>query len=314
MRCKNCGSEILDSFRFCPSCGQNVEEQILNQNLADIIKGQQNSSESSHGERYLNSGEDNPAVRSDIIPKMILIEGGSFVMGQSEFQRNVLLNTFYMSETPVTQKQYQAVTSSNPSKLKGADRPVESVNWCEALIFCNLLSMSQGLVPCYSLGMTTDLLSCKTTDPLWKRVSCNFAASGYRLPTEAEWEYAARGGKNHNPSQFSGSDDINKVAWYGENSDVHTHAVSSKKSNSLGLYDMCGNVAEWCWDYMEELPLMTMTNPCGPDSGNCHVKRGGSWLDDMQQCTVYFRSGSAPAGKSSTLGFRLCRSFIEGIM
>ena len=111
-------------------------------------------------------------------------------------------------------------------------------------------------------------------------------------------------------SQFAGSDDINKVAWYGENSNVSTHDVSTKLSNSIGLYDMCGNVAEWCWDFMEELPPTPMNNPRGPQIGTMHVKRGGSWLDDPLQCTVFFRSASAPTGKSSNLGFRLCMSKI----
>ena len=141
---------------------------------------------------------------------------------------------------------------------------------------------------------------------------CNFAADGFRLPTEAEWEYAARDGKSTNSYQYSGSANINAVAWYGENSNVTSHAVATKEPNGLKLYDMSGNVAEWCWDYfVTPLPTGAQTNPHGPGIGNLHVKRGGSWLDDAMECTVFFRSGSAPIGKSSTLGFRVCRSAVE---
>jgi len=218
------------------------------------------------------------AVTSSALPKMISVEGGEFLYGGASANCNVQLYGFSISETPVTQKQYLYVMNQNPSKLQGEDKPVEMVNWCEA-------------------------------SPVWKRISCNFNANGYRLPTEAEWEYAARGGKNCDPYKYSGSSDINKVAWYGENSDITTHIVGTKAPNSLGLYDMCGNVMEWCWDYFEnELPQGSQLNPHGPQIGNLHAKRGGSWLDDSMQCTIFFRSGSSPAGKSSSLGFRVCKT------
>ncbi len=235
-------------------------------------------------------------------------------MGDNEFNRKISLLGFSLSETPITQRQFEYVMGRNPSKLSGEDNPVESVNWCEAIIFCNALSLMQNLVPCYTIGNMTNFTSIETNSPLWKRVNCNFVASGYRLPTEAEWEYAARGGPNQAPFQYAGSNNISQVAWYGENSGVSSHPVGTKESNILGLYDMCGNVAEWCWDYMGELSIQPQTNPHGPQIGTMHVKRGGGWLDDSEQCTVYFRSGSAPTGKSSVLGFRVARSLIENVM
>lgn len=294
MICNKCGFELGQQFKFCPQCGSPVGESSkaeTSQKVQDLM-----------------------AVKPGNIPNLISVPAGTFPMGYNEFNRKVSLLAFEISETPITQGQYEYVMGKNPSKLVGVNRPVECVNWCEALIFCNSLSMSQGLTPCYTIGNATDLSQFDSSSPLWKRVICNFTASGYRLPTEAEWEYAARGGKGASPDQFAGGNDIGKVAWYGENSNVTTHDVSSKLPNTIGLYDMCGNVAEWCWDYMGDLPIMPMTNPHGPKIGTMHVKRGGSWLDDPQQCTVYFRSGSAPTGKSSSLGFRVCRSLIEAVI
>lgn len=293
MICSKCGAEIADSFKFCPNCGQSVP----------CVK-----------KPDAQKSEDVMRVKSSSSPNMIKIAGGTFTMGTNEYNRKISLSPFLMSETLVTQSQYEFVMGKNPSKLKGDNRPVECVNWCDALIFCNCLSMSKKLTPCYSIGNVTDLTTFDSASPVWKRVVCNFTANGFRLPTEAEWEYAARGGRRQDGAQFSGGDNLDEFGWYGENSDVRTHDVSSKLPNALGLYDMCGNVSEWCWDYIGELPSQPQTNPHGPQIGSMHVKRGGSWLDDLQQCTVFYRSGSAPTGKSSNLGFRVCMSFVENIM
>lgn len=284
MVCSKCGATVADGFKFCPHCGSPIAE---------------------------GSGESKAAVESSDIPKMVLVAGGTFPMGLNEVNRKITLSPFELGATPVTQRQYSHIMKSNPAKLVGPDRPVECVNWCEALIYCNFLSIKEGMTPCFSIGNATDLTKFDSKSPLWKRVVCNFTANGYRLPTEAEWEYAARGGKNTDINQFAGGSNISEVAWYGENSNATTHDVSTKKPNGLGLYDMCGNVAEWCWDYMGELPIKAMMNPHGSNIGDTHVKRGGSWLDDPQQCTVYFRSASGPVGKSSTLGFRVCRTVLE---
>ena len=283
MTCNTCGSTIADGFKFCPHCGTPV---------AGAAAG----------------GTAAAAVASCDIPGLVKVAGGTFPMGQNEVNRKITLTEFEMGITPVTQRQYAYIMRNNPSKLSGPDRPVECVNWCEAIIYCNFLSIKEGLTPCFTIGNATDLTKIESKSPLWKRVICNFTANGYRLPTEAEWEYAARGGKQADTAQFAGGNDIDKVAWYGENSNVSTHDVATKKPNALGLYDMCGNVAEWCWDYMGDLPIQALTNPHGSNIGTLPVKRGGSWLDDPQQCTVYFRSGSAPTGKSSSLGFRVCRT------
>lgn len=290
--CVECGNTLSTVDKFCSHCGVPVK----------VVKSGDN----------LTREEEVPKIRLDKRPKMVLIPNGQFVMGSGTNNSLITLVSYYMSEVPVTQSQYSFVMGKNPSKLVGPDRPVECVNWCEAIIYCNILSLMSGLIPCYSIGGATDLSGFEPSSPVWKRIVCNFTANGFRLPTEAEWEYAAREAKTMTTGLYSGSTNINEVAWYGENSAITTHAVATKKPNALGLYDMCGNVAEWCWDYYSpSLPSGAQTNPHGPNIGDAHVKRGGSWLDDPQQCTVFYRSGSAPNGKSSSLGFRVCRSEVS---
>ncbi len=280
MKCSICGTSLQESFVFCPQCGAKI--------ISDLT---------------LNTGD---AKKQDI--KMIKVPGGTFYMGDKLQNRRVSVDIFAISQTPITQAQYFEVMGVNPSKLKGNNRPVESVNWCEAVIFCNMLSIKKNLTPCYSIGDATNLSGIDMKSPMWKHITCNFETTGYRLPTEAEWEFAARGGKNAETTVYAGGDDIDKVAWYGENSNASTHDVALKFPNTLELYDMSGNVAEWCWDYMDELEGKAISNPHGPSIGNMHIKRGGSWLDDAEQCTVLYRSASAPTGKASNLGFRICQS------
>ena len=290
--CRECGATVSAVDKFCAQCGKPIART---QASPAAVQTQGEVSRAENGK----------------MPKMILIPGGQFTFGNASVNAQVTLTPFYLSETLVTQKQYSFAIGKNPSKLLGENHPVEMVNWCEAIIYCNTLSVLNKLTPCYSIGTATDLSGFEAASPVWKRISCNFAASGYRLPTEAEWEYAARGGKNIMPFRYAGNQDINQVAWYGENSNITSHDVGTKDANALGLFDMCGNVAEWCWDYYtQELPYGSQTNPHGPSIGNMHVKRGGSWLDDAEQCTVFYRSGSTPSGKSSSLGFRVCRTEI----
>jgi formylglycine-generating enzyme len=240
---------------------------------------------------------------------MIFVQGGSFEMGDHFNEgsgdelpvHTVTLNSFYIGQYEVTQGEYEAVMGSNPAHYNGVgdNYPVYYVTWYNAVEYCNALSIQEGLTPCYD-----------TSD--W---SCDFSADGYRLPTEAEWEYAARGGVNwEDDYRYSGcheESELTDYAWYDDNSGSQTHEVETKLPNQLGIYDMSGNVYEWCndwydYDYYESSPL---DNPLGPGSGSDRVRRGGSWYYFADYCRVANRSVSFPGYSFYNLGFRVLRAY-----
>ena len=202
---------------------------------------------------------------SAIVPaNFVLVEGGTFTMGSTEAgetpQHQVTVSSFYMSKYEVTRKNWQEVMGrrSNPT---GDNLPV-IVSWYDAIEYCNKLSLKEGLTPCYR-GSGDNIM-------------CDWNANGYRLPTEAEWEYAAKGGnKDFLIYLYSGSNNPSTVAWYADNSNKEIKPVGTKQPNSLGIYDMSGNVAEWCWDWYRNYFGFSQTNPRGPDSGYNRVVRGG---------------------------------------
>ncbi len=235
---------------------------------------------------------------------MILVEGGKFYMGSEYGENNekpvheVELDSFYIGKFPVTQRLWTAVMENNPSYYNGCDDcPVESVSWYDAVRFCNKLSEMTGRKPYYIIN--------------GKQVSIDTTANGFRLPTEAQWEYAARGGRKSRGYKYSGSDNIDEVAWYYDNSDYKTHPVGQKKPNELGLYDMSGNVWEWCWDWYDwnYYSHSPGKNPMGPDAGSGRVLRGGSWGNFAASARVAYRGHDDPGGSWSDGGLRLALPF-----
>ena len=230
------------------------------------------------------------------------ITAGTFMMGASERDtaadeherprhKVTLTRDFLMGKYPVTQALWESVMSSNPSKFKGANRPVDRVSWFDCILFCNKLSEIEGFEAVYTVNR--------------RDVTCNWTAKGYRLPTEAEWEYAARAGQK---SKYSGSNRVNDVAWFKGNSENRTHPVGQKHPNHFGLYDMSGNVWEWVWNWRDPYSSSPIVDPQGPTSGSIRVLRGGCFLNEAQCIRLSYYLGNNPRSSSYSLGFRLCRT------
>lgn len=213
---------------------------------------------------------------------MVYVEGGSFRMGTSggEFPRenpahNVSVSGFYIGETEVTQQLWQAVMGSNPSGFRGSQLPVETVDYYDCQEFIRKLN--------------------------------NLTGEQFRLPYEAEWEFASRGGVRSQGYKYSGSNTIDQVAWYNANSGSRSHEVKSKKPNELGIYDMCGNVWEWCEDWFDEdyYSYSPVHNPTGPTDGYSWLNRGGSWKSGAKYCRPAYRGQGKTSETVNYLGLRL---------
>jgi len=249
----------------------------------------------------LVSGGVGGAVLDDHGYEMVRIAPGEFRMGSpageegrnDDEKRHTVRITqgFSLGTTEVTQSLYEAVMGDNPSKFRTARYPVEQVSWHDAVKLCNRLSEQEGLEPVYRISGTT---------VTWDR-----SADGYRLPTEAEWEYAARGGEAH---VYSGSADIGDVGWYGINSGRRPREVGKKRANGWGLYDMTGNVWEWVWDKYGDYPSGSVTDPVGSSAGYRRIYRGGSWSIQPKFARVAHRAKDDAVFQDSDLGFRLART------
>lgn len=314
MKCPNCNKEVSLEFnvcpwceykpkkcrkfehqdvwlpaeaRFCPRCGEPLSEE-----KARGTETRETETRKSYDYPNENLEFDVEGVSFN----MVYVEGGTFMMGaqsDDEDEENydpeacsnegpvheVRLSDYHIGETLVTQELWEAVMGDNPSCNEGYDYPVESVSWDDCQVFLKKLNR-----------MLRDQL------PQGRK---------FRLPTEAQWEFAARGGNESEGYLYSGSDDIDDVAWYEDNSDGEPHSVMEKEVNELGLYDMSGNVWEWCQDWYNSYKSSCEDNPTGSSSGSSRVCRGGCWCYFARLCRVAFRYKFTPDIRDYNLGFRL---------
>lgn len=255
----------------------------------------------------------------------VLVEGGTFKNITSNYHgKNVTVSSFYIGRYEVTQKEWIEVVESNPSKFTGDNLPVETVSWYDCVEYCNKRSLKEGLRLYYNIDKDKkDPANDNDIDNIKWTVTINPEANGYRLPTEAEWEYAASGGQVSKSYTYSGGNDIGNVAWYYKNAgdaeltglwnwvmieknNNKTKPVGSLKPNELKLYDMSGNVREWCWDRYGDLESSS-TDPKGSSSGAVRVWKGGGWIGGDFCCALSFRAGFEANGSGPDQGLRLCR-------
>lgn len=255
---------------------------------------------------------------------MFFIKGATFQMGSPENEswrekdetlHTVTLDGFYISRYEVTQEEYERIMGKNPSSFKGKEKnlPVENVTWYDAAEFCNALSKAEGLTPVYKID--------------GEDVEWNKSANGYRLPTESEWEFAARAGTKtpFSSAKVPGDSDANFYAHYPYNIEQnyfndsvletrpgyyrqHTVEVGSFKPNGNGLYDIHGNVSEWCWDLYGKYPTGAVKNPSGAEKGSARIARGGGWNDFGKHMRCAYRSSQMPDEPFSSRGFRVARN------
>lgn len=245
--------------------------------------------------------------------RIVQIDGGTFFNGTD----SVSVSSFYLDQFELTQREYLDVMGNNPSYFRSvANAPVESVSWFDAIEYCNRRSLFEGFTPVYTFA------DSGTNPGTWPegwnldynnhlKISWDRSADGYRLPTEMEWMWAARGGLLSRGVKYSGSKKIDAVAWYEKNSDSRTHTVGTKISSELPLWDMSGNVMEWVWDIHAPYPAQALKDPSGPLSGSSRVLRGGSYNRPAIYAEVSHRESENPTLQADHIGFRVCRKLSE---
>lgn len=249
--------------------------------------------------------------------KFVLVKGGTIKNPRSNYYgKGITIPGFFLGKYEVTQKEWMEVMGDNPSLFKGDNLPVESVSWYNCVVYCNKRSIKEGLQPYYNIdSIKKDTNNTNALDEFKWTVTINTNANGYRLPTESEWEYAAGGGRQSKDYKYSGSNNIDDIAWYWKNSgssylsgywswaaleknNNKTRPVGTRYANELGLYDMSGNVREWCWDW---------DKGNGGDAPPGRVWKGGGWIGADFCCEPSFRAGYEATGKGPDQGFRVCR-------
>ena len=279
---------------------------------------------------------------------IVFVQGGTFQMGDHFSEGNsdeiplhsVTVSDFYMGETEVTQKEWSDIMGSNPASGFGVgdNYPVYNVSWYAIMVYCNKRSIEEDITPCYTINSSTNPddwgVIPTSSDSMWNAAECDWSVEGYRMPTEAEWEYAARGGlsgqrfpngatishstNGDTQSNYYGSNsytyDVSPTAGFHPDYNVSTSPVGSFPPNGYGIYDMSGNLWEWCWDWHDSgyyttcNNLGSVTDPLGPSGGSNRVLRGGYWTDNAYVCRVTYRSIGAPDGSYSNMGFRVVRT------
>lgn len=249
--------------------------------------------------------------------QLVLVEGGTAIaVSTGTAQKAPAIEDFYIGKYEVTQEEWTKVMGSNPSAFKGHNLPVDSVSWYDSIEYCNRRSEKEGLIPYYKIEKQNPDPEniCDHDDIRWT-VTTVEGANGYRLPTEAEWTYAAGGGSKSQEFIYSGSSDEEDTVWYWRNAgkeylkgdwywpDIEanknqTHPVGSKKSNELGIFDMSGNVREWCFDWYQDDTI---------PNGFYRVWKGGGWVGDVTSCRISYRGKFEPNGIGADMGFRVCR-------
>jgi formylglycine-generating enzyme required for sulfatase activity len=254
---------------------------------------------------FLSCANCRPVISADTeagFHASVQVRGGTFLMGSDTGKpdekpvHEVRVSDFSIMKTEVTQKDYAALMGTNPASGRGVGDayPVYNVSWYDAVAYANKLSEHDGFTPCYTINGTD--------------VTCNWSSNGWRLPTEAEWEYAARGGDLSKGYTYAGSNDTNAVAWILGDSWPWTHPVGTKAANELGLYDMSGNVWEWVWDAYGAYDSGQQTDPRGPAAGSSGANRGGGWSAGAEGARVANRGVDGDrAHRDGDLGFRLAR-------